>query len=140
MKKKKFIVGILLNLTLLSTSSFVSTASEDFDFDINNEIQNQKLDELKNYLSQALNQAKKYLFEKTEMTQEKFILFIKENEQKLKDNVLDIDSENNESTLSTNLGASLFEDELTKNNFIRKRKRDEKIEKNNQDNNIKQKA
>lgn len=40
MKKKKFIVGILLNLTLLSTSSFVSTASEDFDFDINNEIQN----------------------------------------------------------------------------------------------------
>ena len=102
-------------------------------------ISKKKLDELKNYLSQALNQAKKYLFEKTEMTQEKFILFIKENEQKLKDNVLDIDSENNESTLSTNLGASLFEDELTKNNFIRKRKRDEKIEKNNQDNNIKQK-
>lgn len=102
-------------------------------------ISKKKLDELKNYLSQALNQAKKYLFEKTEMTQEKFILFIKENEQKLKDNVLDIDSENNESTLSTNLGASLFEDELTKINFIRKRKRDEKIEKNNQDNNIKQK-
>ena len=102
-------------------------------------ISKKKLDELKNYLSQALNQAKKYLFEKTKMTQEKFILFIKENEQKLKDNVLDIDSENNESTLSTNLGASLFEDELTKNNFIRKRKRDEKIEKNNQDNNIKQK-
>ena len=102
-------------------------------------ISKKKLDELKNYLSQALNQAKKYLFEKTEMTQEKFILFIKENEQKLKDNVLDIDSENNESTLSTNLGASLFEDELTKNNFIRKRKRDEKKEKNNQDNNIKQK-
>ena len=102
-------------------------------------ISKKKLDELKNYLSQALNQAKKYLFEKTKMTQEKFILFIKENEQKLKDNVLDIDSENNESTLSTNLGASLFEDELTKINFIRKRKRDENIEKNNQDNNIKQK-
>ena len=102
-------------------------------------ISKKKLDELKNYLSQALNQAKKYLFEKTKMTQEKFILFIKENEQKLKDNVLDIDSENNESTLSTNLGASLFEDELTKINFIRKRKRDEKIEKNSKDNNIKQK-
>ena len=40
MKKKKFIVGSLLSLTILSTSSFVSTASEDFDFDINNEIQN----------------------------------------------------------------------------------------------------
>ena len=85
-----------------------------------------KLDELKNYLGEALAEAKEDLIKKTNMTFEQFNQFLLENEQKLKDNTLsDMDSYNieQEANLSTNLGGSSNEEDSSKNSFIQKRKR-----------------
>ena len=85
-----------------------------------------KLDELKNYLGEALAEAKEDLIKKTNMTFGQFNQFLLENEQKLKDNTLsDMDSYNieQEANLSTNLGGSSNEEDSSKNSFIQKRKR-----------------
>ena len=84
-----------------------------------------KLHELKDHLNEALTQAKIDLMEKTKMTQEQFVLFLNQNEQKIKTNDSDLDIENNEANLSTNLGGSQCDEESSKNSFIRKRKREE---------------
>ena len=84
-----------------------------------------KLHELKDYLNEALTQAKIDLMEKTKMTQEQFVLFLNQNEQKIKTNDSDLEIENNEANLSTNLGGSQCDEESSKNSFMRKRKREE---------------
>ena len=84
-----------------------------------------KLHELKDHLNEALTQAKIDLMEKTKMTQEQFVLFLNQNEQKIKTNDSDLEIENNEANLSTNLGGSQCDEESSKNSFIRKRKREE---------------
>ena len=61
-----------------------------------------KLNELKNYLNEALNEAKTYFLKKSKMNQEQFNLFIKKNEQKIKeikDTIIPEESENLESNL-----------------------------------------
>ena len=72
-----------------------------------------KLNELKNYLNEALNEAKTYFLKKSKMNQEQFNLFIKKNEQKIKeikDTIIPEESENLESNLSTNyIGSSIEE-------------------------------
>ena len=84
-----------------------------------------KLHELKDHLNEALTQAKIDLMEKTKMTQEQFVLFLNQNEQKIKTNDSDLEIENNEANLSTNLGGSQCDEESSKNSFMRKRKREE---------------
>ena len=77
-----------------------------------------KLNELKNYLNEALNEAKTYFLKKSKMNQEQFNLFIKKNEQKIKeikDTIIPEESENLESNLSTNyIGSSIEEDTIKK--------------------------
>lgn len=76
-----------------------------------------KLNELKNYLNEALNEAKTYFLKKSKMNQEQFNLFIKKNEQKIKeikDTIIPEESENVESNLSTNYIGSSIEEDTTK--------------------------
>ena len=76
-----------------------------------------KLNELKNYLNEALNEAKTYFLKKSKMNQEQFNLFIKKNEQKIKeikDTIIPEESENLESNLSTNYIGSSIEEDTTK--------------------------
>ena len=87
-----------------------------------------KLNVLLNYLGEALTEAKQDLLEKTNMTDEEFNQFLKENEQKLKENIFsNLDSYNieQEANLSTSLGGSSNEEDLNSNkiSFIHKRKR-----------------
>ena len=92
-----------------------------------------KLNELKNYLNEALTETRNVLLKKTKMTQEQFELFLKKNEQKLKDSIssMDTDSDNSESNeaeanLSTNLGGSICEEEDSDKKILcQKRKRSE---------------
>ena len=92
-----------------------------------------KLNELKNYLNEALTETRNVLLKKTKMTQEQFDLFLKKNEQKLKDSIssMDSDSDNSESNeaeanLSTNLGGSICgEEDSDKKILCQKRKRSE---------------
>ena len=91
-----------------------------------------KLNELKNYLDEALTETRNVLLKKTQMTQEQFELFLQKNEQKIKENISsnDSDLESNESNeaeanLSTNLGGTFGEEDSVKNSFIHKRKRTE---------------
>jgi len=92
-----------------------------------------KLNELKNYLNEALTETRNVLLKKTKMTQEQFELFLKKNEQKLKDSIssMDTDSDNSESNeaeanLSTNLGGSICEEEDSDKKILsHKRKRSE---------------
>jgi len=91
-----------------------------------------KLNELKNYLNEALTETRNVLLKKTQMTQEQFELFLQKNEQKIKENISsnDSDLESNESNeaeanLSTNLGGTFGEEDSVKNSFINKRKRTE---------------
>ena len=92
-----------------------------------------KLKELKNYLNEALTEARNVLLKKTKMTQEQFELFLKKNEQKLKDSIssMDTESDNSESNeaeanLSTNLGGSICEEEDSDKKILcQKRKRSE---------------
>ena len=92
-----------------------------------------KLNELKNYLNEALTETRNVLLKKTKMTQEQFELFLKKNEQKLKDSIssMDTDSDNSESNeaeanLSTNLGGSICEEEDSDKKILcQKRKRTE---------------
>ena len=91
-----------------------------------------KLNELKNYLNEALTETRNVLLKKTQMTQEQFELFLQKNEQKIKENISsnDSDLESNESNeaeanLSTNLGGTFGEEDSVKNSFIHKRKRTE---------------
>ena len=84
-----------------------------------------KLNELKNYIHEALTQAKIDLLKKTKMTEEQFNLFIINNEQKLKINTSE-DSDNLEANLSTNYGGSIADEEADKKNLLlRKRQRTE---------------
>ena len=64
-----------------------------------------KLDELKNYINEALIDAKTYLLYKTKMTEEQFNLFIEKNKQKLKDNI-NLEIDNSETNSSINLDVS----------------------------------
>ena len=87
-----------------------------------------KLNVLLNYLGEALTEAKQDLLEKTNMTDEEFNQFLKENEQKLKENIFsDLDPYNieQEANLSTSLGGSSNEEDSNSNkiSFIHKRKR-----------------
>jgi hypothetical protein len=92
-----------------------------------------KLNELKNYLNEALTETRNVLLKKTKMTQEQFELFLKKNEQKLKESIssMDTDSDNSESNeaeanLSTNLGGSICgEEDSDKKILSHKRKRSE---------------
>jgi hypothetical protein len=92
-----------------------------------------KLNELKNYLNEALTETRNVLLKKTKMTQEQFELFLKKNEQKLKESIssMDTDSDNSESNeaeanLSTNLGGSICEEEDSDKKILcQKRKRSE---------------
>ena len=92
-----------------------------------------KLNELKNYLNEALTETRNVLLKKTKMTQEQFELFLKKNEQKLKDRIssMDTESDNSESNeaeanLSTNLGGSICEEEDSDKKILcQKRKRSE---------------
>ena len=92
-----------------------------------------KLNELKNYLNEALTETRNVLLKKTKMTQEQFDLFLKKNEQKLKESIssMDTDSDNSESNeaeanLSTNLGGSVCEEEDSDKKILcQKRKRTE---------------
>ena len=87
-----------------------------------------KLNVLLNYLGEALTEAKQDLLEKTNMTDEEFNQFLKENEQKLKENIFqDLEPYNieQEANLSTSLGGSSNEEDSNSNkiSFINKRKR-----------------
>ena len=87
-----------------------------------------KLNVLLNYLGEALTEAKQDLLEKTNMTDEEFNQFLKENEQKLKENIFsDLEPYNieQEANLSTSLGGSSNGEDsnLNKISFIHKRKR-----------------
>ena len=85
-----------------------------------------KLNVLLNYLGEALTEAKQDLLEKTNMTDEEFNQFLKENEQKLKENIFsDLEPYNieQEANLSTSLGGSSNEEDSNKISFIHKRKR-----------------
>jgi len=92
-----------------------------------------KLNELKNYLNEALTETRNVLLKKTKMTQEQFDLFLKKNEQKLKESIssMDTESDNSESNeaeanLSTNLGGSICEEEDSDKKILcQKRKRTE---------------
>ena len=84
-----------------------------------------KLHELKNYLHEALTQAKIDLLKATKMNEEQFNLFVINNEQKLKINTSE-DSDNLEANLSTNYGGSIADEESDKKNLLlRKRERTE---------------
>ena len=77
-----------------------------------------KLNILLNYLGEALTEAKQDLLEKTNMTDEEFNQFLKENEQKLKENIFsDLVPYNieQEANLSTSLGGSSNEEDLNSN-------------------------
>ena len=93
-----------------------------------------KLNELKNYLNEALNEAKTYFLKKSKMNQEQFNLFIKKNEQKIKeikDTIIPEESENLESNLSTNyIGSSIEEDTSKKISDEKKSNIQEEPEKN----------
>ena len=87
-----------------------------------------KLNVLLNYLGEALTKAKQDLLEKTNMTDEEFNQFLKENEQKLKENIfsnLEPYNIEQEANLSTSLGGSSNEEDSNSNkiSFIHKRKR-----------------
>ena len=87
-----------------------------------------KLNVLLNYLGEALTEAKQDLLEKTNMIDEEFNQFLKENEQKLKENIFqDLEPYNieQEANLSTSLGGSSNEEYSNSNkiSFIHKRKR-----------------
>ena len=92
-----------------------------------------KLNELKNYLNEALTETRNVLLKKTKMTQEQFELFLKKNEQKLKESISSMDTESNnsesneaEANLSTNLGGSICEEEDSDKKILsHKRKRSE---------------
>ena len=79
-----------------------------------------KLDELKNYLNEALEAAKADLIKKRKMTEEQFNAFIEKQEQKLKENIF-IEGEHIESNLSTNKGDSFTEEDS--NNIFLQNKR-----------------
>ena len=79
-----------------------------------------KLDELKNYLNEALETAKADLIKKRKMTEEQFNAFIEKQEQKLKENIF-IEGEHIESNLSTNKGDSFTEEDS--NNIFLQNKR-----------------
>ena len=97
-----------------------------------------KLNELKNYLNEALIEARNVLLKKTKMSQEEFNLFLNKNEQKIKDNIssTDLETDNNEAeaNLSTNLGGSVFEEDSYKTSLNHKRKRTEEEFNNNSKN------
>ena len=101
-----------------------------------------KLNELKNYLNEALTETRNVLLKKTQMTPEQFELFLQKNEQKIKESISsnDSDLESNEfneaeANLSTNLGGTFGEEDSAKSSFIHKRKRTED-DTNSKDNGI----
>ena len=78
-----------------------------------------KLHELKNYLNIALSEAKTDFLKQSKMNEEQFNLFIKNNEQKIKEKetiiiIIPEESENLDSNLSTNYPGSSIEEETNK--------------------------
>ena len=71
-----------------------------------------KLHELKNYLNVALNEAKADFLKKSKMNEEQFNLFLKINEQKIKETIPE-ESENLDSNLSTNYMNSFTDEETS---------------------------
>ena len=96
-----------------------------------------RLDELKNYINEALIEAKANLLKKSKMTEKQFNLFIEKNEQKLKDS-LDIKLENCEPNSSINLDVSNTKEDLDETFINKKRIRieNDKNINNNINNNI----
>ena len=75
-----------------------------------------KLHELKNYLNVALNEAKDDFLKKSKMNEEQFNLFLKINEQKIKETIPE-ESEDLDSNLSTNyMNPFTDEEKKTQNN------------------------
>ena len=74
-----------------------------------------KLHELKNHISEALSEAKSDLLKKSKMTEKQFNLFIKSNEQKIKENISEESEKLFDLNLSTNSTSSITEEETTKN-------------------------
>ena len=96
-----------------------------------------KLHELKNYLNVALNEAKADFLKKSKMNEEQFNLFLKINEQKIKETIPE-ESENLDSNLSTNYMNS-FTDEETNKKILDKEKKniqDDSCENNGKNNYI----
>ena len=94
-----------------------------------------KLNELKNYLNEALIEAKTDFLKKTKMNEEQFNLFIKNNEQKIKETttiIIPEERENLDSNLSTNYLSSSIEEE-TNQKILEEKKPNiqEKPDKNN---------
>ena len=94
-----------------------------------------KLNELKNYLNEALIEAKTDFLKKTKMNEEQFNLFIKNNEQKIKETttiIIPEERENLDSNLSTNYLSSSIEEE-TNQKILEEKKPNiqEKSDKNN---------
>ena len=96
-----------------------------------------KLDELKNFIGEALIEAKTDLLKKSKMNEEQFNLFIEKNEQKLKDNLY-IKIDNLETNSSINLDVSNNKEDLNDMYINKKRNRieDDKNINNNINNNI----
>ena len=74
-----------------------------------------KLHELKNHISEALSEAKSDLLKKSKMTEKQFNLFIKSNEQKIKENISEESEKLFDLNVSTNSSSSITEEETTKN-------------------------
>ena len=91
-----------------------------------------KLDELKNYISEALIEAKTYFLYKSKMSEEEFNLFVENNEQKIKEHI-SIEDNNLESNSNTNYEKSFTKEEMT-NIFLNKKRMSAKDDFNINDN------
>ena len=96
-----------------------------------------KLHELKNYLNLALNEAKADFLKKSKMNEEQFNLFLKINEQKIKETIPE-ESENLDSNLSTNYMNSFTDEEINKKILDKEKKniQDNSCENNGKNNYI----
>jgi hypothetical protein len=73
-----------------------------------------KLHELKNHINEALSEAKAELLKKSKMNEKQFNLFIKNNEQKIKENISEESEKLFDLNLSTNYTSSITEEETNK--------------------------
>jgi hypothetical protein len=73
-----------------------------------------KLHELKNHINEALSEAKAELLKKSKMKENQFNLFIKNNEQKIKENISEESEKLFDLNLSTNYTSSITEEETNK--------------------------
>ena len=80
-----------------------------------------KLNELKNYINEAIIEAKTDFLYKSKMSKEEFNLFVENNEQKIKEHI-SIEDDNLESNSNTNYERSFTEKEMT-NIFLNKKRK-----------------